>query len=68
MIKIKLSDEIHWETEELIKDGTSNIGLYHSKNPLGINKKNVIYSQDFYLLYYYHNKLVNFGLKLEKSK
>ncbi len=63
--KIKLSDEIRWDTIKLIKDGIENIGLYHSKNPLGLSKENMIYSQDFYLLYYYHNKLVNFGLKLK---
>ncbi len=66
--KIKLSEEIRWDTKDLIKDGIENLGLYHSKNPLGMNKENIIYSQDFYLLYYYHNKLANFGLTLRKGK
>ncbi len=63
--KICLSEELNWSIEDVVKDGTSNIGLYHDKNPLGYDeKKNIITSQDFYLLYYYHNRLDNFGLKI----
>lgn len=63
--KVKLSDEIHWETEKLIKDGLENIGLYHDQNPLGFNKKGKIVSEHFPMLYFYHNRLDNFGLKLK---
>ncbi len=62
--KVNLSEEIHWDTEKLVKDGIGNIGLYHDKNPLGINKDGNIYTQDFHLLYYYYNRLNNFDLSL----
>ncbi len=62
--KIKLSEEIHWETRKLIEDGLENLGLYHSENPLGLRKDGTIGSEDFSLLFFYHNRLANFGLSL----
>ncbi|MGK0391343.1 MAG: glycerol-3-phosphate O-acyltransferase [Maribacter sp.] len=62
--KIKLSEEIRWDSSKLLRDGLENIGLYHTKNPLGFNKKGNIISEDFSLLYFYHNRLDGFGLKL----
>lgn len=62
--KVCLSEEIRWEAEELIRDGLANLGLYHSKNPLHYDKQQNIATDDLALLYFYHNRLDNFGLSL----
>lgn len=59
--EIKLSKEIHWEVEELIKEGIYKLGTYHDKQPLKINKKGFIISEDFNVLFFYHNRLTNYG-------
>ena len=60
--RLKLSDVIHLSPEELIKDGMKNLGVYHINKPLTFNKEGDIESDDFYVLFYYHNRLENFGL------
>ena len=60
---VKLSKEIHLDTTELIRDGVKNLGKYHTKKPLKYNKQGNIISDDFKLLYYYHNRLDNYGLE-----
>lgn len=65
--KVKLSEEIHWDTQKLVADGLGNIGLYHSKNPLSANKEGKIVSEDLGLLYFYHNRLANYDLELKKD-
>lgn len=60
--KIKLSEQIRWETKALIEHGVSNLGVYHALKPLKINKQGNIISEDFKVLYYYHNRLENYGL------
>ena len=60
--EIKLSEQIRWETRDLIKHGVSNLGNYHALKPLKINKKGNIVSEDFKVLYYYHNRLENYDL------
>lgn len=59
---IKLSDMIKEEVEVLLKDGIRRLGSYHPDRPLKINKKGEIISQSFPLLYFYHNRLENYGL------
>ncbi|MCR9290355.1 MAG: 1-acyl-sn-glycerol-3-phosphate acyltransferase [Bacteroidetes bacterium] len=60
--KIKLSKQIHFELDEIIKDGISHLGVYHPEKPLLINKQGHLSSKDFKLLYFYHNRLENYGL------
>lgn len=61
---IKLSAEIKWENDMLLKDGISKMGSYHPQQPLMIDKNyKLIISQDFKLLYYYHNKLSGYDLE-----
>jgi glycerol-3-phosphate O-acyltransferase len=63
--KIKLSNQIFFPVEDLIKDGVRNLGVYHVEKPLDFNRKGELYSNDFKLLYFYHNRLANY--RLEKS-
>jgi glycerol-3-phosphate O-acyltransferase len=60
--KIKLSDVIRGDIEALIKDGLTHLGTFHLKKPLRYNKAKEIVSEDFSLLYYYHNRLDNYHL------
>ena len=60
--KIKLSKVISGEIDALIQDGLAHLGTFHLKKPLKYNKAKEIISEDFTLLYYYHNRLENYHL------
>lgn len=60
--RIVLTEECKRPINEVIKDGMSNLGIYHSKKPLKYNKKGELISQNFKLLYYYHNRLEGYDL------
>lgn len=68
--EIKLSDSISWEPEELIKDGIMRLGTYHVAKPLKYNKEQQIVSENFKLLYFYHNRMDGYQLeqKIQWSK
>lgn len=61
--EIRLSEEIYWGPEELIRDGIKHLGTYHALKVLKYNKQGAVISQSFKLLYYYHNRLENYGLE-----
>lgn len=61
--EIKLSEQIHWEVDKLIEDGMAHLGNYHLTEPLYQDKKGQILSDNFKLLYFYHNRLENYGLQ-----
>ncbi len=64
MGKVKLSPQIYWEDEALLKDGIQQMGSFHATRPLMLNKKRrVIVSQNFKILYFYHNRLTGYGLE-----
>jgi glycerol-3-phosphate O-acyltransferase len=61
--EIRLSDVLsNDDTENVIREGMRNLGVYHNTKPLYMNKKGEIESQSFKLLYYYHNRLENYHL------
>lgn len=60
---IQLSEQISWEIDELIADGVKRLGNYHLQKPLQYNKNGEIISESFNLLYFYHNRLENYGLQ-----
>jgi glycerol-3-phosphate O-acyltransferase len=60
--RLKLSDAIRLSPRELVEDGINNLGLFHVRKPLIFNKKGDIESDDFATLFYYNNRLENFGL------
>lgn len=57
-----LSPEIYLPAEELIRDAMKKLGVFHRKKTLLYNKEGDIMSEDFRVLYYYHNRLENYGL------
>jgi glycerol-3-phosphate O-acyltransferase len=60
--RLKLSDAIRLSPEELVQDGVKNLGVYHVRKPLLFNRKGDLESDDFNVLFFYHNRLENFGL------
>ncbi len=60
--KIKLAPELRLTPKELVRDGVKNLGIYHTEKPLQFNKERDIVSSDFRVLYFYHNRLSNYGL------
>ena len=60
---IKLRENITEEIEKLVKRGIKELGTYHGDRPLKINKKGEVVSDDFKLLYYYHNRLDSYDLE-----
>lgn len=60
--QIRLSDPIRWTEEEILRDGIRRLGSYHVQKPIRYNKNKQIVSNNFKILYYYHNRLENYGL------
>lgn len=62
--KVKLHDNVeNGSVDSIIEVGVANSGVYHAKRPLFHDKqKNHIQSEDFNLLFYYHNRLEGYGL------
>jgi len=60
--KLKINAILLEDAEIVLKDGMNNLGIYHAKKPLTFNEDNDIISEDFKFLYYYHNRLENYGL------
>jgi glycerol-3-phosphate O-acyltransferase len=63
--KINHATHLKGNIDLVIRHGMENVGIFHLKRPLRFNKEGNIITQDFNLLYYYHNRLV--GYDLEKS-
>lgn len=61
--EIRLAKQISWEPAELIRDGLKHLGVYHPAKVLKINKEGHFVSEDFHLLYFYHNRLDHYELE-----
>lgn len=70
--EILLTNEISWDIEDLIREGIKKLGTYHGDQPLKFNKKGLIISEDFKVLFFYHNRLDNYefekAIKWKKYK
>ena len=60
-----VSGHLKGKIDQVIAHGLDNLGMYHSKRPLIRNKSGQLVSEDLNCLFYYHNRLVGYGL--EKS-
>ena len=60
-VKLTLTDAN--EQQEIIEDGIKNLGLYHPQKVLKINKEGNFISENFRLLYFYHNRLDSYDLQ-----
>ncbi len=60
---IKLAPQLDWPVKDLIRDGVRRLGTYHINKPLKYNKSGEMVSESFKVLFYYHNRLENYGLQ-----
>jgi len=60
---IRLAPQLFLDAKALIRNGISRLGTFHVKRPLRYNRKGKIVSDNFRLLYYYHNRLDSYGLE-----
>lgn len=61
--KVKIAENCVGDPEKVLRRGLRKLGVYHVRKPLIINREGVLMSQDFSLLYYYHNRLLHYGLE-----
>jgi len=47
----------------VIRHGLDNVGIFHLKRPLLMNKEGNIITKDFNTLFFYHNRLVGYDLE-----
>jgi glycerol-3-phosphate O-acyltransferase len=66
--EVRLSDPIKWDIKALVEDGISKLGIYHAKKPLKVTKEGCVTTENFKLLYYYHNRMIGYGLEKEVHK
>jgi glycerol-3-phosphate O-acyltransferase len=59
---LKISEQIHWLTPDLVQHGVQELGIYHIRKALEFNAQGDIVSHNFKLLFFYHNRLENYGL------
>ncbi len=59
---VKLAEKIHGNVEDLVQDGIARLGNFHVNQPLRIDRKKKIVSDNFKLLFYYHNRLAHYDL------
>lgn len=61
--KIKLSEALDDSLPNIIDDGLRNLGLYHPQKVLKRNREGKYTSENFRLLYFYHNRLDSYDLE-----
>ena len=61
--EFKITPMIRNSPKDILADGVVQLGVFHDKKPLKWNKGGALISENFKLLYYYHNRLSNFDLE-----
>lgn len=61
--EVTISDENWQNPAELLSDGFNKLGIYHAYPVLKLNSQNQVECRDLKLLFFYHNRLVNYGLE-----
>ncbi|HMU05638.1 MAG TPA: hypothetical protein PJ990_18520, partial [Saprospiraceae bacterium] len=61
--EVTLSDENWNDTQEIISEGLRKLGIYHAVRVLEKKEDDKIVCADLKLLYFYHNRLINYDLE-----
>ena len=61
--KIYHATHLKGKIDLVIRHGLDNVGIFHLKRPLLMDKEGNIITKDFNTLYYYHNRLVGYDLE-----
>jgi glycerol-3-phosphate O-acyltransferase len=66
--QINLSTELYGDLDKAIEYGLDTLGAYHVSKVLGYKKeKDLIYSEDLKLLYFYANRLLGYDLETKMN-
>ena len=61
--KVYFATHLKGKVDNVLKTGIENVGIFHLKRPLLLNKKGNVITKDLTVLYYYHNRLVGYDLE-----
>ncbi|MEO7989513.1 MAG: 1-acyl-sn-glycerol-3-phosphate acyltransferase [Chryseolinea sp.] len=61
--KVYHATHLKGKIDLVIRHGLENVGIFHLKRPLLLNKEGNIITKDFNTLYYYHNRLAGYDLE-----
>ncbi len=61
--EVKLTYRTRSNVQDLLQDGVDKLGAHHGVKPLFFNKKGALMSEDFKLLFFYHNRLKHYELE-----
>ncbi len=61
--KVSHATHLKGKIDLVIRHGLDNVGIFHLKRPLLLNKDGNIITKDFNTLYYYHNRLAGYDLE-----
>lgn len=62
--KLILTEKFSWDIRDIIDHAVKNVGIYHVQRVIYI-ERDYIRTDNLKLLYYYHNKLRNYGMESE---
>lgn len=61
--KVRIAEHLTRKADDAIKHGIKNVGMYHARRPMVINKEKEIRILDMNTLYYYHNRMEGYALE-----
>lgn len=61
--EVGIGNHMNENTDDIIKHGLKNLGMYHPMPPLDIAKNGDMVVKNMNLLYYYHNRLLGYDLE-----
>lgn len=61
--KVNIAAHLKGNVDDVIKLGIDNVGMYHARRPLTLDKSGYILTADLNTLYYYHNRMDGYGLE-----
>lgn len=61
--KVRIAEHLSRKADDAIKHGIKNVGMYHARRPMVINKEKEIRILDMNTLYYYHNRMEGYALE-----
>lgn len=61
--KIRLAEHLQTSVPAIIRHGIENLGTYHLKKPIALDKEENIITEDLRLLYFYNNRLNGYDLE-----
>lgn len=61
--KVNHATHLKGKIDLIIRHGLENVGIFHLKRPLLLNKEGNVITKDLNTLYYYHNRLTGYDLE-----